>query len=149
MSDPLVSRRSLLRGSLLTVAAGIAGYAVASNTSAAKGSRGGSQANAYGPSAGSGGHLLAQVAQIPVGGGVVLASKHVVLSRGSDGRVHGFSAICTHQGCTVGSVDNGVIVCPCHGSRFDAFTGAVVSGPAPSPLPAVQVTVQNGGVYTA
>jgi len=71
----------------------------------------------------------------------------VVLTRSTDGALHGFSAICTHQGCTVGSVHDGQIICPCHGSRFNAFTGAVINGPATRPLPPVPVTVQHGEVY--
>jgi Rieske Fe-S protein len=63
--------------------------------------------------------------------------------------VHGFSAVCTHQGCTVGSVSGGAIVCPCHGSQFNAQTGAVIAGPAPRPLPKVAVVVRNGNVYTS
>jgi len=62
--------------------------------------------------------------------------------------VHGFSSVCTHQGCTVGSVANDVITCPCHGSHFNAQTGAVISGPAPRPLPAIAVVVRDGAVYT-
>jgi Rieske Fe-S protein len=71
-----------------------------------------------------------------------------VLTRGSNGTVHGFSAVCTHQGCTVTSIRNGVIGCPCHGSRFDAQTGAVLAGPAPRPLPPIQVVVRAGEIYS-
>ena len=42
------------------------------------------------------------------------------------------SAVCTHLGCTVNLAGEG-FRCPCHGSVFDP-SGAVVSGPAPSPL---------------
>ena len=79
----------------------------------------------------------------------MLSSAKIVLSRGQSEEVHGFSAICTHQGCTVGSVQNGQIVCPCHGSRFSAQTGAVINGPAGMPLAPVPVVIKNGGVYTA
>ena len=59
-----------------------------------------------------------------------------MLIQGPDGTVHAFSATCTHQGCPVGSVEDGVIVCPCHGSAFALDTGARVSGPATSGLTA-------------
>jgi Rieske Fe-S protein len=55
-----------------------------------------------------------------------------------------YSAVCTHDGCTVGwDADAGQISCPCHGSRFDPADGSVVNGPARSPLPAVPVTVDE------
>jgi thiosulfate dehydrogenase (quinone) large subunit len=59
-----------------------------------------------------------------------------------------FSAICTHQGCTV-AFEGATFNCPCHGSIFSASTGQVEGGPAPSPLPSIPVTVQDGQVYTA
>jgi thiosulfate dehydrogenase [quinone] large subunit len=49
-------------------------------------------------------------------------------------------------GCEVNQVSDGKIKCPCHFSVFDASTGAVVSGPAPAPLPKVAVTVSDGQV---
>jgi Rieske Fe-S protein len=91
---------------------------------------------------------LAQVSQIPEGGGVVLDAQSVVLTRRTGDDVHAFSAICTHQGCLVSSVANGKITCPCHGSTFDATTGAVLGGPAAAPLAAVPVKVTNGTVYS-
>jgi Rieske Fe-S protein len=95
----------------------------------------------------SGGQFLVSLDQLPSQGGVVLAQRAVVLTRDAGGAVHGFSAICTHLGCTVDSVQNGTIMCPCHGSRFNADTGAVVMGPATRPLPAVSVAVHGNGVY--
>lgn len=59
-----------------------------------------------------------------------------------------FSAICTHQGCTV-NPDGTKFQCPCHLSMYDARTGKVLQGPAPSPLPKIQVKVQNGEIVTA
>jgi Rieske Fe-S protein len=149
MSEEPMSRRSVLRGAVVAAIAGVAGYVVADNSGAARKSNGTTAANAYGPPPSARVHLLAEVSQVPLGGGIVLAGEKIVLSRSPAGQVRGFSAVCTHQGCLVGSVHNGQIICPCHGSRFDAATGAVVNGPAAVPLPSVAVTVENGSVYTA
>ena len=91
---------------------------------------------------------LATVAEIPEDGGVVLADQKVVLTRETGDKVHCFTAVCTHQGCLVSQRRRRQDHLPCHGSAFDANTGAVVDGPAPAPLSAVPVTVVNGSVYT-
>lgn len=62
------------------------------------------------------------------------------------GQFKAFSAICPHAGCTVNFSGSG-FVCPCHGSQFDAATGAVLSGPASSGLPAIPITVVGGTIY--
>jgi cytochrome b6-f complex iron-sulfur subunit len=60
-----------------------------------------------------------------------------------------YSAVCTHQGCTV-AYQGGNLACPCHGSVFDPANGAaVVAGPAPRPLPEIPVKVQGGEVLRA
>ena len=86
---------------------------------------------------------------MPAGGGLVLGSDKVVLTRPSGDTVLAFSAICTHQGCLVGEVTASGIVCPCHGSQFDPSTGAVTAGPATRPLAKVAVEVRDADVYTA
>ena len=148
MTTSELSRRSVLAGAAVAVVGGVAGYAVARNSSAAKHKRGTTAANAYGPPpAASGDQPLATLAQIPVGGGVILSKQSIVLTRSADGSVHAFSAVCTHQGCTVDKVSGGAIRCPCHGSTFDAASGAVTGGPAPKALPKIAVTVRGTGVY--
>jgi Rieske Fe-S protein len=142
------SRRSALRGLGVAVGAGVAGYLVARTSSAAHGKGLTTAANGYG-AARTEGRRLADLGQLPVGGGLILTTARIVLTRGRNGTVHGFSAVCTHQGCTVTSVRDGVIGCPCHGSRFDAQTGAVLAGPAPRPLPPIPVVIRDGEVYTA
>jgi len=145
MSRDAISRRSMIGGCVVTVAAGITGYLVAHDkwSTTTKGT-----ARSYNSSGN--GQFLAHLSQVPSGGGgLILAQDKVVLVRGEGGAVHGLSAICTHQGCTVGSVQNGIISCPCHGSEFNAQTGAVVQGPATRPLPAVSVVVRGQSVFTA
>ena len=53
------------------------------------------------------------------------------------------SATCTHQGCTVEAVKSD-LACPCHGSSFNGFTGAVINGPAERALKKY-VTVEDAG----
>ena len=62
------------------------------------------------------------------------------------GDFRAFSAECTHQGCTVGYNADFGFVCPCHGGRYDANTGAVTAGPPPAPLTRLDVTVVKGTV---
>src|SRR5215471_14430925 len=96
-----------------------------------------------------GGAVLAQVSDIPVGGGRIFAERQVVVTQPQAGTFKAFSAVCTHQGCTVAEVKGGTINCPCHGSRFRIADGSVANGPAARPLPAVDVTVDGGAIRLA
>lgn len=89
---------------------------------------------------------LIKAAEIPVGGGTVFPDLKVVVTQPTAGDYKAFSATCTHQGCSVESVANNVITCPCHGSQFDAATGAVKQGPATRPLDAKTVSVGADGI---
>jgi Rieske Fe-S protein len=89
------------------------------------------------------------VGDVPQGGGFVVQDANIVLTRDDAGEVRAFSATCTHQGCTVTSVQGGVILCPCHGSRFDAWSGQPVAGPAVRGLAEIPVAVRDDAVVTA
>jgi thiosulfate dehydrogenase [quinone] large subunit len=41
----------------------------------------------------------------------------------------------------------GALFCPCHGSVFNATTGAVEQGPADVPLPRRRVVEHGGDLY--
>ncbi|MFM9612311.1 Rieske (2Fe-2S) protein [Streptomyces sp. V2] len=86
---------------------------------------------------------LAKTSDIPVGGGKVFTDQKVVVTQPVKGEFKAFSAVCTHQGCTVAKVADGTIDCPCHQSRFGIADGAVKGGPAPRPLPAKEITVKG------
>lgn len=50
-----------------------------------------------------------------------------------EGRVWAVEDRCTHAGCafsTDGEVVGTIVVCDCHGSEFDRFTGDVLAPPA-------------------
>ncbi|MES2918375.1 MAG: FAD-dependent oxidoreductase [Pseudomonadota bacterium] len=68
--------------------------------------------------------------------GILATSQgRLAVYRDEQGVSHALSPACTHMGCVVQW--NGAEKswdCPCHGSRFDAISGAVLHGPAPAPL---------------
>jgi Rieske Fe-S protein len=102
-----------------------------------------------GPAASSGPPVLARTSDIPVGGGKILIAKKIVITQPQAGSFHAFTAVCTHQGCIVGTVAGGTINCPCHGSKFSVVNGSVVNGPAASPLAPVSIKVQGTSIVEA
>ncbi|MFF3342494.1 Rieske (2Fe-2S) protein [Streptomyces flavidovirens] len=100
-------------------------------------------------SGGDAGAVLAKTADIPEGGGKVFADKGLVVTQPTAGQFKAFSSKCTHQGCAVKDVANGMINCPCHGSMFDATDGSVKAGPATTPLPATAIKVEGDSITLA
>jgi Rieske Fe-S protein len=92
---------------------------------------------------------LALTSDVPVGGGKILADKKIVITQPRAGSFQAFTAVCTHQGCTVSSVSGGTVNCPCHGSKFSIANGSVVTGPAPSALAPVSIKVQGTSIVQA
>jgi Rieske Fe-S protein len=92
---------------------------------------------------------VAELSAVPVGGAIKVDvdGSPVIVARPSAQQVACFSAICTHQGCTV-EPSGDKLNCPCHGSQYDALTGQVLRGPAPDPLPKIGVRVKDGEVVT-
>jgi Rieske Fe-S protein len=75
--------------------------------------------------------------------------KQIAVSRDADGNLHALSARCTHMGCIVRwNQAETTWDCPCHGSRF-AQDGAVVEGPAVTPLENRSVELYGTGTTTA
>ncbi|WP_232668375.1 Rieske (2Fe-2S) protein [Pseudonocardia sp. TRM90224] len=148
MSTP--SRRAVLIGACGTCAAALtacAGYGPGRSNPPAPAPAG--PAPAGGAANGSGAAQIASTADIPVGGGLIFADQDLVITQPTAGTFKAFSATCTHQGCVVESVADGVIKCPCHGSVFAAADGSVTDGPAPTPLPAKQITVSGTAITLA
>lgn len=138
------SRRAVLRGAAAVgVVAGTGALLVACGSTSTSTSSSGAGSDG---SSGGGGATLGPAADVEVGGGVIYRTEQVVVTQPSAGVYHGFSAVCTHQGCLVSSVTEGAIVCNCHGSHYSITDGSVLSGPAPAPLAAVDVTVDGGDV---
>jgi Rieske Fe-S protein len=95
------------------------------------------------PPADGGAEGVVAVADVPVGGGVIIAAEQIVVTQPAEGDFKAFGSTCTHQGCQVGEVSDGEIKCPCHGSRYSIEDGSVTNGPAPEPLTVVAIAVEG------
>src|SRR3990170_6415824 len=92
---------------------------------------------------------IASVDEVPTGSAkkFLFNGKAAVLLK-RPGGWRAFGAVCTHLGCIAyWKPDENDIFCPCHLGRFNPDTGAVISGPPPSPLPAIDIAIKGGEVY--
>ena len=145
ISDFPISRQKVLLGAGLGLVTAV--VAACSTYGKKPEAAGESSATTAAPSA-SGGpapapKAIAKTSDVPVGSGVIVGE--VVVTQPSAGVFKGFSAKCTHKGCTVDKVADGTIDCPCHGSKFN-LDGTVAKGPAQEPLATENVTVQGDSI---
>ncbi|PFG42886.1 nitrite reductase/ring-hydroxylating ferredoxin subunit [Isoptericola jiangsuensis] len=138
------SRRDVLRGVSLATGAVVVGGSLAACAD------GTDPAAAVSEASSAAGEVVVPLADVPVGGAVPaqIGGVDVLVTQPTEGEVHVFSAVCTHQGCTVLPGD-GVLECPCHGSVFSLTDASVQAGPAPEPLGEVAVEVSDGDVVVA
>jgi Rieske Fe-S protein len=127
------------------------GSATTQNGSRTSGGSGGAATGSGGDgaAAGSSGAVLARTADIPEGGGKIFAEQGVVVTQPTKGQFKAFSSQCTHQGCAVTGITDGMITCPCHHSAFSAADGSVRKGPATRPLPARNISVSGDEIKLA
>lgn len=139
-AQPITRLRPSRRGVVTGTAAGAAVLGLAACGSDDDSSGGGeSSASA----SGGGGGTTVATSDVPVGGGYIDEANKVVVTQPTSGQFKAFSAVCTHQGCSVDKVSDKGIECPCHASVFDASTGEVKDGPADKPLPEKKATVSG------
>lgn len=140
MTDP--NRRTVMCGLLVGLATPAALAACSSETKTPSSAPSGGTAS---------GTTLAKLADVPVGGGVVVdgPSGKVVLTRPSDKEVVAMSAVCPHQGVIVQPPKGDTITCPGHGSVFATADGSVKKGPATKGLAKIPVKVSGDSVVTA
>ncbi|MCD0481918.1 Rieske (2Fe-2S) protein [Streptacidiphilus sp. ASG 303] len=96
------------------------------------------------PPAGDGGGPTVAASAVAVGGAVKTADPAtgdaVYVLQPEQGRFTALSAVCPHAQCVVNAPKDGKLVCPCHGSQFDAATGALLVGPATQGLARYGIT---------
>ncbi|MFF3611195.1 Rieske (2Fe-2S) protein [Streptomyces sp. NPDC002580] len=132
---PSASRRTVLRGAALTPVAGL-GLAACSGGDGG----GGAPATPTAPV------VLGAASEVSKGGAQLYLDENVVVSRAENGSLKAFSSICTHAGCAINKLTGTTLVCPCHGSEFDAMTGAVLREPATVPLHDLAVETKAGKI---
>ena len=151
------TRRGVLRAvgvsgaaAALLAACGGGGDAATGDPAGSETATPGSESSDGGESSGAaaGGALIA-TADVPVGSGVILEAEKVVVTQPKAGKFKAFTAVCTHQSCTVASVKADRISCACHGSAFSAKDGSVLGGPATRPLKEIAVSVEGDQVVEA
>jgi Rieske Fe-S protein len=138
-----VSRRAVL-------AVGAAGAAGAGAVALAACNPGGGEGAGTTTPTAAADQTLVALKDVPVGSAVSAKlpdGSAIIVTQPTAGTAACFSAICTHQGCTVAPAGS-ELHCPCHGSRYNAATGDVLQGPATRPLARVPVHVAGGDVLT-
>ncbi|MFX0592099.1 Rieske (2Fe-2S) protein [Melissospora conviva] len=88
-------------------------------------------------------------AEIPEGGGRIIADAAVVITQPQPGEFKAFDFTCTHQRCPVSRIADGKILCTCHNSAFSISDGSPLSGPATRPLAAKEIIVEGGRISLA
>ena len=92
---------------------------------------------------------IARTTDIPVNGGKIFTEQVVVVTQPAAGQFKAFSATCTHKGCMLAGVEDGAIICKCHGARFNVNDGSVAKGPATQPLASKNIQVIGDSIALA
>jgi len=145
-SQPTTDRRTVLRTTAIGVAVAGVGVTAAACSSSNSGAQAADAQTAAAAATSTGPLTVATTAQVAVGSGYINKTSEIVVTQPTAGEYKAFTAICTHQGCTVGSVSNNVIQCPCHGSEYSAKDGSVIQGPATQALAAKTIKVSGGNI---
>ncbi|MEV0181431.1 Rieske (2Fe-2S) protein [Streptomyces sp. NPDC050625] len=132
---PPASRRTVLRGAAVTPLAGLALTACA-----------GVGAGVTVDAAPTAPVELGAESEVAKGSAKLYRDHNVVVSRDGNGTLKAYSTICTHAGCAINKLQGTTLICPCHGSEFDAVTGKVVQAPATVPLSELPVKATNGKI---
>ncbi|GAA5612619.1 Rieske (2Fe-2S) protein [Streptomyces platensis] len=94
-------------------------------------------------------HPVGSVADFPVGEAVrrELGEVPLLVVRQTGGEIHVLAGRCSHLSgpLTDGTLADGCVTCPWHGSVFRLSDGANVGGPATAPQPSFRVSVEGDG----
>jgi thiosulfate dehydrogenase [quinone] large subunit len=104
------------------------------------------------PNPATSGTRIGPASAVPIGGAASFqdpsSGDPAIVIQPKAGQFVAFDAVCPHAGCTVDfDHSQNIVVCPCHGSLFNASTGAVEQGPAASGLRTISVTENSGQLF--
>jgi len=162
MQSQLMSRRNLL--TLIKLSGGLAASATLFAACSSEGSQTASNssttvtqvpaATQASTTQSSAANALAGTADIPVNSAKTFPISNQknpgVIVHLPDQKFVAFDTTCTHMQCEVSyNPSSKLLECPCHGAKFDpAKNGAVVEGPAQTPLTPIHISVQADGTIT-
>jgi len=89
------------------------------------------------------------VDDIPLGQGITVPyGRYPALVINTDQGLRAYSAVCTHFACVCKwDQEDNVIHCPCHEGFFEPYEGGVISGPPPTPLEKISLTITDGEIF--
>ncbi|MEP6525642.1 MAG: Rieske (2Fe-2S) protein [Nocardioidaceae bacterium] len=154
-TEDATSRRTVLRGVVAAGAIGVATPLIAAcgggnSSSSDSGGTTAAGSDPGGSSAGGVGSKLVATSDVPVGSGTILTGPKIVVTQPTAGDYKAFTAVCTHLGCTVGSISDGFIICPCHQSHYAIATGVPTpDSPAKAPLAPIDIKVKGSEIDLA
>lgn len=80
----------------------------------------------------------------------VTAGETAILLANVKGTYYAIGDVCPHMGCRLSGglmVEDNIVECPCHGSRFNLIDGFVMKGPAVKNARVYEVLVDGDDVF--
>lgn len=87
--------------------------------------------------------------EFPIGASKTIPfGRYPALVINTDEGLRAYSAVCTHFACICKwDAQKGIIACPCHDGLFDPLDGRVLSGPPPTPLEPLSITIVGDEIF--
>ncbi len=82
---------------------------------------------------------------------VAVSGLDIVVARTGNGALAAFDQWCSHEECPLadGDLEGDRVLCYCHSSEFDIWTGAALRGPATEPIAVYEAKALDGEVHVA
>jgi 3-phenylpropionate/trans-cinnamate dioxygenase ferredoxin subunit len=82
---------------------------------------------------------------------VSVSGLDIAVARTAGGALAAFDQWCSHEECPLadGDLEGDRVLCYCHSSEFDIWTGAALRGPATEPIAVYEVRAVDGEVHVA
>lgn len=80
---------------------------------------------------------------------VTVAGKKIMLAN-VNGQLFATDDMCTHAQCSLGEdgfLEGSIVICGCHGGRFDVISGKATALPAVTNVKTYEVKAENGDIF--